>query len=402
MSNKLKSIIAIVSISVLAFSCVKFPDPNNGNQTGTLKISETFDWKTIETKKVSSSGTFSVINQSGDTIAKNLPAGEYDLYVGKGSTLTVVASTVDIYAETKAISVPASGVKTRVFFPAENKYATVMFEDLFPYSGDKDMNDVVYGLNIEYDLDNRGRVLAVNFNIEPRAVGSAKQFIGIGANFTGFPVEVSKITRRSTTLTGLINNHADLSPIYNIDPKVNYFNPVNPNDQANADYKVAPFTGNFRSFFAAPTTGTTFYNVFNSEPSLTSHKFTAQVILNSVIPYANFTFLEAFNANKVNISLFASFESKSHEVHFKGQLPSKYFDQALFQPTGRTDFSSSSDNWVWAIMSDKSVRHPVESKKIYSAYPNFATWAENQNITNWYGSKVMDSLFTKINFTYFE
>lgn len=402
MSNKLKNIFVITGIVLVAFSCVKFPDPNGGTQTGLLNISENFDWKTIETKKVSSTGTFSVLNQDGDTIAKNLPAGEYDLNVGKGSNLTVVASTVDIFAETKAISTPASGVKTRIYFPAENKYATVMFEDLFPYSGDKDMNDVVYGLNIEYDLDNRGRVLAINFNIEPRAVGSAKQYIGIGANFTGFPVEVSKITRTSSTRPGLTNNHADLAPIYTIDPKVNYFNPVNPNDQANADYKVAPFTGNFRSFFATPATGTTFYNVFNSEPSLTSVKFTAQVILNSVIPYANFSFLDSYNVNKVNISLFASFESKSHEVHFKGQIPSKYFDQALFQPTGRTNFSSSADNWVWAIMSDKSVRHTLESKKIYNAYPGFATWAENQTITNWYGTKVTDSLFTKINFAYYQ
>lgn len=400
MSNKLKNIFVITGLALIAFSCVKFPDPNGGTQTGLLNISENFDWKTIETKKVSSTGTFSVLNQDGDTIAKNLPAGEYDLYVGKGSNLTVVASTVVLETSTKAISTPVSGTKTRIFFPAQDKYATMMFEDLFPFSGDRDMNDIVFGLNIEYDLDNRGRVMAINFNIEPRAIGSTKTFIGLGANFTGFPVEVSKIVRTSSAQPDIINNHSDLAPIYNIDPKSGYFNPVNPNDQANADYKVAPFTGNFRSFFLNAPSDTKFVNVYNDALSVSFAKFTATVTLNSVINYSSFTFLESYDPAKVNISIFTSFEDRAHEVHFKGQLPTKYFDLTLFNHTGRTNFTSTADNWVWAIMSDKSVRHPVENMKIYDAYTDFKTWVENQNIFNWYSVVNLEKLYTKTNFNY--
>jgi LruC domain-containing protein len=398
-SNTLKQF-AFLFIFIILAGCVKFPQPVDIPSTSELNISKTFDWKTIETKMVSFNTTSSVLNQHGDTIAKNLPAGEYPLYVGKGSILTVVTSNVILEESTKAISTPVSGTKTRIFFPAQNKYATVMFEDLFPFSGDRDMNDIVFGLNIEYDLDNKGRVMAINFNIEPRAIGSTRTFIGLGANFTGMPVEVSKIVRKSLTLPGIINNHSDLSPIYNIDPKSGYFNPVNPSDQVNADYKVAPFTGNYRSFFINPPTDTKFVNVFNDAVSVASHKFTATVSLNSVINYSSFTFLEGYNVNKVNISLFSSFEDRAHEVHFKGQLPTKYFDLSLFNHTGSTDFTSASDNWVWAIMSDKSVRHPIENIKIYDAYSDFASWVESQDIYNWYSAINLEKLYTKTSFNY--
>lgn len=393
--------IAFIFITIIFVGCVKFPQPIDIPSTSEFKISKTFDWKTIEAKVVSFNTTSSVINQNGDTIAKNLPAGEYPLYVGKGSILTIVNSNVILEESTKSISTPVSGSKTRIFFPAQDKYATVMFEDLFPFSGDRDMNDIVFGLNIEYDLDNRGRVMAINFNIEPRAIGSTKTFIGIGANFTGMPVEVSKVVRTSLTLPDIINNHSDLSPIYNIDPKSGYFNPVNPSDQANADYKVAPFTGNYRSFFINPPSDTKFVNVYNDAASVASHKFTATVSLNSVINYSSFTFLEGYNVNKVNISLFSSFEDKSHEVHFKGQLPTKYFDLSLFNHTGSTDFTSASDNWVWAIMSDKSVRHPIENIKIYDAYTDFPSWVESQDIYNWYSVINLEKLYTKTSFNYF-
>lgn len=392
--------VAFLFITIISIGCVKFPETTIVPSTSDLNISKTFDWKTIETKIVSFSTTSSVLNQHGDTIAKNLPAGEYPLYVGKGSILTVVTSNVILEESTKSISTPVSGTKTRIFFPAQSKYATVMFEDLFPFSGDRDMNDIVFGLNIEYDLDNKGRVMAINFNIEPRAIGSTKTYIGLGANFTGMPVEVSKIVRKSLTLPGILNNHSDLAPIYNIDPKSGYFNPVNPSDQANADYKVAPFTGNYRSFFINPPTDTKFVNVYNDAVSVASHKFTATVSLNSVIKYSSFTFLEGYNANKVNISLFSSFEDRAHEVHFKGQLPTKYFDLSLFNHTGSTDFTSASDNWVWAIMSDKSVRHPIENIKIYDAYSDFASWVESQDIYNWYSVINLEKLYTKTSFNY--
>lgn len=389
--------IVIGCMVLILASCTKFPyEGDNGSK---LLIPSSFDWKTFETKAISySSGPFSVINQNGDTIASNLPAGEYNLNVTKGTTLTAVASQ---YVETKDFSVSSSGTKGRIFFPSQCKYATVMFEDLFPYAGDQDMNDLVFGLNIEYDLNNKSQVLAIHFNIQPRAIGSTKSNIGLAANFTGYPVTVSKITRSSGDLPFLFNDHSDLSPIYNINPKFGYYNPVNPNDAANADYKVAPFTGDFRRFFN--TTSAQFINVSNTLAAINSYNFSLEVVLNSTaINYNLFTFLSGYDANKVNISLFATFEARENEVHFKNQLPTKYFNVNHFK-TANSDFTCSTPegNWVWAILGSESVHHPLENVKITAAYPNFATWVSTQNFNSWFGTYDVSKVFTKKDFGYF-
>ena len=131
-----KVLVLLAATTFVISSCVKFPASTTTVDPNGLDIAENFDWKTIELKTVSSTDIFSVINQDGDTVAKNLPAGEYNLYVGKGSSLTIVASNANLDIDTKAISTPSTGTRSRVYFPAENKYATVMFEDLFPYAGD--------------------------------------------------------------------------------------------------------------------------------------------------------------------------------------------------------------------------------------------------------------------------
>ena len=64
----------IIGTTFFMSSCVKFPNDRPGTNTDGLEISEDFDWKTIETQTVSSTGVFSVINQDGDTIASNLPS----------------------------------------------------------------------------------------------------------------------------------------------------------------------------------------------------------------------------------------------------------------------------------------------------------------------------------------
>lgn len=382
---------------IFFISCTKFPF-NRNNQTQ-IDISPDFDWKTFESKTVSFDGIFSVINQNGDTIATNLPAGEYELNVAKGSTLNVVPSLI---VETKDFSTLVTGAKSRIYFPCQNKYSTVMFEDLFPYAGDQDMNDLVFGLNIEYDLNNKSQVLAIHFNIQPRAIGSTKTDIGLAANFTGFPVTVSKIVRSSSTYPAISNDHSDLAPTYNVDPKNGYYNPVNPNDAANADYKVAPFTGNFRSFFNVGNNAQ-FINVYNTNAPVSSHNFSLEVTLNSkAINYSKFTFLSGYDVNKVNISLFATFDGRGNEVHFKNQLPTKYFNLNLFK-IANTDFTCSTPegNWVWAILGYESVRHPLENVKITNAYPDFALWVQSQNFSSWYGNYDVDKVYTQKDFNYF-
>ncbi|MEN6618387.1 MAG: LruC domain-containing protein [Rikenellaceae bacterium] len=389
----MKKFLFLLCTTIILTSCVKLRNPS-GNDSSEFKIPSNFDWKTFEPMKVSFNGKFSVVNQDGDTIAKNLPAGDYNLYVGKGSLLTIVPS---LSIETKSISKPVDGTESRIYFPAEDKYATVMFEDLFPVPGDRDMNDLVFGLNIEYDLNAGAEVLAINFNIEPRAAGAIKSYLGLAASFTGYPVKVADITRHSSTYPEITKDHSDLAPIYKvIEPREESYGPANPSDPQ-ADYRVAPFTGNFRKFFINPSSS--YINVSNVDPTTETHNFSVQVTLDQIIHYKKFSFFEGNDPDKVNIDIFATIEDRSTEVHFKGQPPTNYFNYDLFK-IANEDFTSD-DKWVWAIMSDKSVRHALERVKIYDAYPGFEKWFETQDMSVWYYSYDKELVFTKKDFNYF-
>lgn len=147
-----------------------------------------------------------------------------------------------------------------------------------------------------------------------------------------------------------------------------------------------------------------FINVINNESESTTSTFSTTIYFKSnlLVPYSNFSFLEEISPEKVNLDIFSVYNVRSKEVHFKGQKATVKFNTSLFLATRpMTDFSTI-DNWVWAIISDKSIRHPAELVKIYHAYPDFKLWAESSGgtHTNWYSSQVADSLYNSTNISY--
>lgn len=364
-------------------SCFKMP---KDTYVSPLNVPDDFNWKTLEAKKVTLTQISSVLDDEGDTIASFLPAGDYGLTVGKNTTLTVVQSTS---VPTKAVS---GNVKQRVYFPAKNKYATVMFEDLFPNKGDMDMNDIVFGLNIIYLLDNQARVVGIQLNIQPRAAGSSYEIIGLAANLSSTtPLDIVKN----------ISNSEDpaLLPLFAVTTNNDGYSP----ELNNTNSQVIPITGNFRSYF--DNDKDLFLNVRNIDVVTPTKNFTVLIELQSndkYFPYSELTFLDSAQAGKKNLDIFAVLGTRGREVHFKGQIPTDHFSYQHFITTRpKTDFSTI-DNWVWAIISDKSIRHQQEFVKIYHAYPNFQTWAEGGGAigSNWYIPSVIDSLYTKANFNY--
>ena len=166
--------------------------------------------------------------------------------------------------------------------------------------------------------------------------------------------------------------------------------------------QIVPLTGDYREYFNNEKD--LFLNVRNIDAVTTSEEFSTLIYFksSSLVYYSNFTFLDATNTSKINLDLFTVFKYRGKEVHFKDQLPTERFDPYLFVETRPLTNFSTIDNWVWAIISDKSIRHPREFVKIYKAYPDFKLWAESSGNTNlnWYSNSVIDSLYTAGNFSY--
>lgn len=368
----------------LCIACFKLPsDP----YTPPVDVPLDFDWKTIEARNVVLTTTSSILDSDGDTVASFLPAGQYDLIVGKDATLTVNAEPEVVSVPTKA----GSGIAQRIYFPAKGKYATVMFEDLFPSKGDMDMNDVVFGLNIEYDLTYLAKVSSIIITIQPRALGSSYEKIGIAANLSSS--EALDIIDYIT-----YNNGPKTGSLFSISTTNKGYSPENNNSRS----QVIPLTGDLRYYFENDVD--LFLNVRNIDNFTTTHNFSAKIFFKSSgqKSYSDFTFLDTTRTGKVNFDVFTVFKERTKEVHFKNEKPTERFNTSLFIATRPMTNFSTIDNWVWAIISDKSIRHPLEFVKIYNAYPDFKLWVESSGGTNikWYSSPTKDSLYTKGNYSY--
>lgn len=367
-------------VVTLITSCVKMP---KNNYVPEFEVLEDFDWKTIEYRPMTLTQTSVVVNEKGDTVGMSLPPGDYNFLVGKTSTLSALPdNTPDNSVSTKA---PDDKHKEVIFFPSKNGYATVMYEDMFPAKGDMDMNDIVFGLNIEFNLDNQGRLRAFKINIQPRAIGSSFSSIGLAASLSG----------------GLYNNYVD-KIYYSTPPSLSgFFNVTNYGGGSYSAeignvFDVIPLTGNFRGHFT--DNKELFLNVRNIDPAIGTNDFWVYVdILPSrIFHISQLTFLDA-PSGAVNLDIFALFGDRGKEVHFIGTRPTAFFYYSYFFATWpKSDFSTP-DNWVWAILSDQSIQHPQEFAKIYQAYPGFISWTSGGG-SGWHSPAVYEFLYTKMSF----
>ncbi len=386
MKDLMRNSFLIIVTCLLLTSCFKMP---NDPYISPLKVPDDFDWKSIEAKKVTITQVSSVLNENGDTVASFLPPGDYGLIVGKTSTLRVVQEAATAGVPTKALDNIKS--KEKIHFPAKDKYATVMFEDLFPDKGDMDMNDIVFGLNIVYYLDKSSNVIAILINIEPRALGSLAINIGLAAQLSS-PNKLNIVQNIS---------HSDdpaLASFFSVTTNSKGYSP----ELGNIYSQVLPLTGDLRSFF--DNTKDLFLNVRNVDVVTPTRDFSALIEIKSanVFPYSSMTFLETTQNGKINLDIFAVVGNRGKEIHFKGQRATDLFDFRNFVDTWpKSDFSTV-DNWVWAVICDRSIRYNLEYVKIYNAYPNFKVWAEGGGATNsdWYTPSVDDSLYQKSNYHY--
>jgi hypothetical protein len=374
--------ILLFTIIPLAFSCVKMP---KNNYVPDFEVLEDFDWKTIEYRPMTLTQTSIVLNEAGDTVGMSLPAGNYNFIVGKTSTLTAIPDTSAASVNEVATKAPNDKYKEVIYFPSKGNYATVMFEDLFPAKGDMDMNDIVFGINIEFNMDKDLRLRAIRINIQPRAIGSSYSAIGLAASLSG----------------GLYNNYVD-KIYYSSAPSIgNFFNVTNYGGSYSAEignlFDVIPLTGNFRGHFA--NSPELFHNVRNVDPVIGTNNFWVyiDILPSRIFHISNLTFLDPPGVGYVNLDIFALFGDRGKEIHFKGTRPTAFFYYPYFVATWpKSDFSSP-DNWVWAILSDQSIRHPQEFAKIYHAYPSFTSWTSGGG-SDWSSPAVTEFLYTKKTF----
>lgn len=339
---KAKNIFLIAAVAVLAggfSSCVKSNDPNSGD----LQKQLNFDWNLTTTAAVSGTSAYDVVNQDGDTIASNI-TGNYNLAIAKGDVVTT--------SPTKASATKASG-DSRIYFPTNKEYASYWVEDLFPFEGDMDFNDVVFGLRYTF-IVNKGYVRQLMAEIYFKACGSTYKKLGAALKIDGS----YDVTSNGGYFKGA------LSELFNV----------------NSDYMeetsdvVVPLCGNVRKTFKGTHEDDEMINTYNDKPFYNAiNQYTVKITLNSQVTYEQL--YAALNP-------FVVIDERGKEIHLKGRSVTSKFDSSKYP----TEFYDSK-GFVWMMMIPKKlVAWPTEKTSIYDAYPQFVKWVFNEESskTDWY------------------
>ena len=264
----------------------------------------------------------------------------------------------------------------RRFFPSDTEYGTLSFEDLWPYTGDYDMNDLVLRWQFEAIANASNKV--IEFKCKSYAAAKGGSFpIGFGIQFPFNASAVqqvtgSQITRNRVTLTskGLEQGHTKAVMVL--------FDEVA--DQLSA-------------------TGQSFYNTVNYSPI--SYPDTIKTVMTFTSPIT-FGDLGTYPFNP-----FIFTTNRGSEVHLPDQPNTALANINLFG-TGKDNsipnsnrFYKTSGNLPWAMHLPIQFAYPSERTSIIQAYLNFANWAQSGGAANqnWYlneqGNINQSKLFTR-------
>ncbi|MCF8253291.1 MAG: LruC domain-containing protein [Bacteroidia bacterium] len=234
------------------------------------------------------------------------------------------------------------------YYPALNQKATVAFEDLWPYYGDYDLNDVVVDFNYQLVTNAQNAVKDVKANYVLRASGAQIE--------NSFAVEFPTTAANIASITG-----ATLE-----------------SGQTKAVVKVI---NNIRTVQSR-------WNTIPLEPFSDSVNYNVNMVLTNPVS------LSTFGLNEYNPFIWGNTDggSRGLEIHLPGKTPTALANTSIFG-TGddRTNVSQntyylSKDNLPWAIVIPERFDYPIEKADVVTAHLKFAQWAQSNGTlyTDWY------------------
>lgn len=175
-----------------------------GVDNAVVRIGENLATATVEatmrtgtTAWVKYSGTYTVPANQQDTyfIFESLDAGSYGNFI-------------DNIVITETAAGDCSSIQNKMFYPTELTNATLAFEDLWPYSGDYDFNDLVISYNIQTILNAQNKVTQLKYNYTLESIGASYKN-GFGLELEGvLPSAIESVTGQNLT-EGFIQNNAN-------------------------------------------------------------------------------------------------------------------------------------------------------------------------------------------------
>lgn len=298
-----------------------------------------------------------------------------DLVFYTSASLSDAISTANVAPIAKPNDADSDGVKDEYdqfphdasrayeeYFPSQAAWGTLAFEDMWPYTGDYDLNDMVLSYRYKYIKNAQNNTVELFADYALRAIG-ASFLNGFGVQL---PVTFDKVSKVEGQLL-----------------KSNYISLNANGTEAGQKYAVyIPFDDS-RALFKSGG----FANVRSQSSHITGD--TSRI-------YVKFT--TALTSSELSPGFYNPFlignQRRGYEVHLPGQLATSKADTKLFgTQQDKTNIALgkyylSGDNWPWAINFSEDFAYPLEGSNISLAYPKFLTWAQSGGtlFTDWYSN----------------
>jgi LruC domain-containing protein len=307
-----------------------------------VRIGENLTTATVEatmttgtTAWVKYSGTYTVPSDQEDTyfIFESLDPGS-------------IGNFIDNIVITETVAGDCSKIQNKMFYPSELTNATLAFEDLWPYSGDYDFNDLVISYNIQTILNAQNKVTQLDYNYTLESIGASYKN-GFGIELQGvLPSAIESVTGPNLT-EGFIQNNANGTEKSQANAVIIFFDNAHINVGLSKKISIK-----FKTPITTAALGTAPFNPF--------------LIIN---------------------------KNRTKEIHLPLK-PTTNYPKTTTIPTGVTVKDSDGDfktpsGLPWAINITGAFRAPKEKVLVTNAYNHFAAWATSggTNKADWFLDK---------------
>ncbi len=234
-----------------------------------------------------------------------------------------------------------------VYYPNQNTFATVAFEDSWPSKGDYDLNDVVVDFQYQAVNDASNKTKDIKAKYKLRAAG--------GVYKNGFSVEMPFNVSEVSSVTG---NSLGL--------------------EAGATKAILKVFNNSKSILSS-------YN------TLAGVKYIETDTITSTVTLTNSKSISLGNFNPF-IFVDEAGKGRGYEIHLSGQAPTSLVNTAIFGTNSDATtpakgiYYKTKNNLPFAIAVPERFVYPWEKTQIVLAHIRFASWAQSggSSYSDWY------------------
>jgi len=264
-----------------------------------------------------------------------------------------------------------SKAENHIYYPAQNVFGSIAFEDNWPSYGDFDFNDLVMDYNVDVITNNNGDVTKIIYNFIPRAVGAGFHN-GFGIQYD-WGLDYTDIQ----SVTGYVNTKFQLDS-KGLEPGQTYGPSIIVIDDA---WKRA-----YQS------------NTDPSLPYIENQLITITVTLASPkniwyfgFPLSNpFMIVNGDRAREIHPPYYwpTTKASYVYAMNNDDNTPYSYFEDAPNYKMVAIDPSYKSKSGLpWAVSFEEKFVYPIEKNDIINAHLKFADWATTWDPWDWYTNK---------------